>query len=216
MRPVLTFQFKIAPPHLCFLPYFLHGAYGIYSYIEYKVIHSLCNSGRIHKKVVPVVLLWRTTGSRVRLKFILFISPLLSASQKKKKIREWLSLWHKHTLSTYLPCARHYVRPWGRETADRTCMARTLGGSLEERQGTQVVLARERGKPQAGGQHRPGHADVLECDSPPGPAKWQWWIHGEWTVTIREKRQKEKGNLQKAFDARLRGLAIIQEDIARS
>lgn len=64
-------------------------------------------------------------------------------------------------------------RPWGRETADRTWMASPLGGSLEERQGTQIVLARENGKPQAEGQHRPGHAEVLKCESFPGPAKWQ-------------------------------------------
>lgn len=94
------------------------------------------------------------------------------------------------TCTEHLCYARHYVRRWGRETADRTCRVKTLGNSLEERRHPNHP-GEGKGKPQAG-QHSPGHVDLLECDGPPGPAKWQWWTRGEWPMTIREKRQNTK------------------------
>ena len=53
------------------------------------------------------------------------------------------------TCTEHLCCARHYVRPWGRETADRTCRVKTLGSSLEERRHPNHP-GKGKGKPQAG------------------------------------------------------------------
>lgn len=55
-----------------------------YRSIEYNVIHSLGNSGRIHKKVVASVENNWEQG-KVEMYPFLFISPVLSALQKTDK-----------------------------------------------------------------------------------------------------------------------------------
>ena len=70
LRPFLTFQFRIATPHLQLSAQHLLR---LNSYIEYKVIRSLYISGRCTRTWCQWLPLGRTTGgSRVRWKFILF------------------------------------------------------------------------------------------------------------------------------------------------
>ena len=132
----LSLKLQLPISVLCFIFYRVPT-----EYILSMELYIHCVPQEEFSKWCQWLLLWRTTGSRVRLKFTLFsLFPHSYLHYKKKK---WLSLWH-------LPCPRHYVRPWGGETADSTCMARTLDGSLAEKQGTHTVLARERGSHKRG------------------------------------------------------------------